>query len=302
MNKTAYIFPGQGSQYAGMGLDLYEQSSAAKAVFDEADRTLGFSLSKLCFEGPDEELKKTVNAQPALLTMSIACLAAAKERLPAADYMAGHSLGEYSALTAANSMTFADALRLSRERGRLMYEAGLQQPGTMSAIIGMQADALLEVCELTGAYVANYNCPGQIVISGKPDKIRAAGKMARQKGAKLAIPLAVSGAFHSPLMKPAAEQLAPQIRASAISAPSVPVIGNVFGRELQTEEDVRTELADQICNCVQWEATIRYLLAQGVTTFVEIGPGEVLTGLLKRIAPDARHMNVGKMEDIEALR
>lgn len=301
MGKTAYIFPGQGSQYAGMGLDLYQQSPAARGVFDEADRVLGFPLSKLCFEGPDEELKKTVNAQPALLTMSIACLAAAKEKLPKVDFAAGHSLGEYSALTAAGAMPFADALKLSRERGRLMFEAGQQVAGAMSAVIGMAAGPLQAVCEENGVYIANYNCPGQIVISGEPDKVRAAGKAAKQAGAKLAIPLAVSGAFHCPLMRPAAEQLAPQIDTTDVSTPQIPVIGNVQAQPLTTAEAIKQELKDQICSCVQWEDTIRYLLDQGVDTFIEIGPGEVLTGLLKRIAPEAKHINIGKLSDLETL-
>lgn len=299
MGKIAYVFPGQGSQYAGMGLDLYQNIPAAKAVFDEADEVLGFPLSKLCFEGPEGELTKTVNAQPALLAMSVACLAA-KEKLPKADFAAGHSLGEYSALAAAGAMPFADALKLSRERGRLMFEAGQQAAGAMSAVIGMAAEPLQAVCEENGVYIANYNCPGQIVISGEPDKVRAAGKAARKNGAKLAIPLAVSGAFHCPLMRPAAEQLAPQIDAAAVSAPQIPVIGNVQAQPLTTAEEIKQELMDQICSCVQWEGIVRYLLSQGVDTFIEIGPGEVLTGLLKRIAPEAKHINIGKLSDLEA--
>lgn len=301
MGKIAYVFPGQGSQYAGMGLDLYQQSPAARDIFDEADEVLGFPLSKLCFEGPEEELTKTVNAQPALLTMSVACLAAAKEKLPKADFAAGHSLGEYSALTAAGAMPFANALKLSRERGRLMFEAGQQVAGAMSAVIGMAAEPLQAVCEENGVYIANYNCPGQIVISGEPDKVRAAGKAARKNGAKLAIPLAVSGAFHCPLMRPAAEQLAPQIDAAPVSAPQILVIGNVQAQPLTTAEEIKQELKDQICSCVQWEGIVRYLLDQGVDTFIEIGPGEVLTGLLKRIAPEAKHINIGKLSDPEAL-
>lgn len=339
--KTAYIFPGQGSQYAGMGLDLYLKYPTAKAVFDEADRVLGFSLSQLCFEGPDGELKKTVNAQPSLLTMSIACLEAAREILPEPSFMAGHSLGEYSALTAAGALDFSTALSLALERGRLMYEAGLVNPGGMAAVIGMNPSLLGRICEETGAYIANLNCPGQIVISGATDCVKEAIKLARERGAKIAIPLQVSGAFHSPLMRSASDGLKDRIQSlplmshamqaaevlrsslpkvtvnieydkpdyaeiiqgtiesTFIRPPFIPVIGNTQVQLLRTAADVRTELTEQVCSCVRWEDTIRYMLAEGVDLFVEIGPGQVLTGLLKRIAPDAKHINIGKVEDIE---
>ncbi len=254
---------------------------------------------------PEEELTLTVNAQPALLTISIACLAAFKEAAPntflAPSYMAGHSLGEYSALTAAGALSFETAVNLSRERGRLMYEAGLEQPGTMAAIIALDKDTLAEVCEETGAYLANMNCPGQIVISGTKEAVKTASKLARTRGAKIAVPLEVSGAFHSPLIKSAQEKLAPQIMTAEVKAPDIPVIGNTEAQILDSADSIRSELCDQVCHCVEWENTVRYLLNQGVDTFVEIGPGQVLTGMIKRIDTNAKAINIGSMEDIEAL-
>ena len=305
MAKTAYMFPGQGSQYVGMGKDLYESSEAAREIFHAADETLGFSLSTLCFDGPDEELKKTVNAQPALLTVSMACLAAARERLgdamPSADFMAGHSLGEYTALTASGSLDFATAVRLARERGRLMYEAGLQLPGTMAAVIAMEAGKLEEICKATGAYIANLNCPGQIAISGTVDAVKAASTLARERGAKLAVQLQVSGAFHSPMMLSAAEGMRACIRDAKISLPRIPVIGNTMAQMLDNADSIRRELTEQVCGCVHWQETIENLLKEGVDTFIEIGPGKVLTGLVKRVNKEARTINLGTLEEITAL-
>lgn len=305
MSKTAYLFPGQGSQYVGMGQDLCEEYPAAKAVFDQADEVLGISLSQLCFEGPEDDLTETINAQPALLTMSIACLAAVQEAgdlLPEPTYMAGHSLGEYSALAAAGAMDFGTAVSLARERGRLMYEAGQQNPGTMAAIIGLDQKILEDVCLETGVYIANLNCPGQIAISGTVEAVKAASKLAKEKGAKLAIPLQVSGAFRSPLIVSAAEKLSPQIDQAQICTPVTPVIGNTRSQKLTSADIIRTELKEQICSCVQWENTIRVLLDHGVDSFVEIGPSQVLAGLLKRIAPEVKIINVGTKADIDALK
>lgn len=305
MGKVAYIFPGQGSQYSGMGLELYQKYASAKAVFDQADEALGFSISELCFEGSEEELKKTVNAQPALLTMSIACLEAAKEELgenlPAADYMAGHSLGEYTALAASQSIAFSDAVRLAHMRGQYMYDAGQKIPGTMAAVIGMDKEKVEQICKETGAYVANYNCPGQIAISGGKSEIREAKKRAKDAGAKLVLPLQVSGAFHSPLIREAADMLEPQIMNCDISAPEVPVISNTSVQVLDSREKIQEELKIQVCHSVRWEETIRYLLEQGVTTFIEFGPGHVLTGLLKRIDSGASAVNVGTVEEIQKI-
>ena len=352
MGYTAYIFPGQGSQYVEMGLDLYNKYESAKAVFDRADEVLGFPLSKLCFEGPEDELTLTVNAQPALLVTSLAVLAAvresAPEALPAPEFMAGHSLGEYTALTAAEALDFDTAVSLAQERGRLMYEAGLERPGAMAAVIGMSRELLAEICAETGAFIANLNCPGQIVISGVKDSVMKAAKLAKERGAKLAVQLQVSGAFHSPLMRSAAdglkesiqklpfigsmtraveavregvsfniqsnasfgvmaegahmERIREAVKGSLISAPRIPVIGNTAAQVLSTAEMVQDELLEQVCSCVQWEDTIKYLLSQGVDNFIEIGPGEVLTGLVQRISDDVTTMSIGDCDAIEALK
>lgn len=306
MAKTAYIFPGQGSQYVGMGQDLYNTYPSAKAVFDRADEILGFPLSKLCFEGSEEELELTVNAQPALLVTSIAALEAAREAYPGAlpepIFTAGHSLGEYTALTLAGVLNFETAVTMACERGRLMYEAGLEKPGAMAAVIGMNRELLGEICNETGAFIANLNCPGQIVISGTKERVANAMKIAKERGAKLAIQLQVSGAFHSPLMSSAAEGLTSYIVKTEIADPVLPVIGNTTARELATAEMVRDELIEQVCNCIRWEDTIRYMLSRGVDNFIEIGPGEVLTGLVQRISDDVTILNIGDCDAVELLK
>lgn len=302
MPKYAYVFPGQGSQYVGMGKDLYDAYESARHVFQAADRVLGTDFSELIFSGDTAELTKTVNAQPALLTMSIACLEAAREAnaLPQASCMAGHSLGEYSALVAAEAMDFETALKLTRERGHLMYEAGEKAPGAMAAVIGMERDALAQICRETGAFIANLNCPGQIAISGTQESVSAASALAKARGAKHSVSLQVSGAFHSPLIRSAADALAPRILAAEIRDPVISVIGNTGAQELTTAEAVRAELAEQVCSCVRWEDSIRWMLAQGVDTFIEIGPGKVLSGLLKRIHKAAVAVNIGDVESVKS--
>ncbi len=306
MSKVAYVFPGQGSQEIGMGLDLYEKFSSARAVFDKADKVLGFPLSKLLFEGPEDELKLTVNAQPALVTMSIACLEAAKEaapdKLPPAFFAAGHSLGEYSALAAAEVFDFKTAVYFAGERGRLMYEAGQARPGSMAAIIGLSVEALADICKDAGTYIANYNCPGQLVISGEAEKVKQASALAKTSGAKLAVPLQVSGAFHSPLMEPAVEGLSKVIDLKTIHTPAIPVIGNTKAQVLDCAEAVKSELLEQLCHSVQWQQTIEYLIGQGVDTFIEFGPGEVLKGLIKRINRNVTTINIRNAQDIRNLR
>ena len=302
--KTAYLFPGQGSQAVGMGRDLYESYPAARAVFDEADERLGFALSRLCFEGPEDELRKTVNSQPALVTVSFACLRAARESgsgLPSPAFVAGHSLGEYTALAAAGALDFGDTVYLARERGRLMYEAGLAQPGGMAAIIGLDEDVLAEVCRETDTRIANINCPGQLVISGATDNIAGAVDLAREKGASRVIPLEVSGAFHTPLMQPAVDGLAGIIPTLTFREPAVPVIANTSARPVTTEEAIKAELLDQLCNSVQWQASIEYMLKNGVTSVIEIGPGRVLAGLMRRIDRSVDTRNIGDAEAIKAL-
>ena len=305
MTQTAWVFPGQGSQSVGMCRDLYDNVKSARAVFEQADKALGFSISRLCFEGPEDELRQTINAQPALVTAGYACLEAAREisgdKLPAPFFLAGHSLGEYTALAAAGVFDFTIAVRLARERGRLMYEAGQKRPGAMSAIMGLDEVKLTEVCKASDTVMANINSPGQIVISGAAENIKKAMELATAAGASRAIPLQVSGAFHSPLMQPAVQGMIKYLDATAFKKPSIPVIGNVAALPLATPEDVKTELRKQLTSPVQWQRTIEYMVQQGVTIFIEIGPAKVLTGLIKRINKEVAVQNLGDLAAIKAL-
>ena len=304
-NKVAYVFPGQGSQYVGMGRDLYENFASAKAIFDQADEVLKFSLSRLCFDGPEDELRQTINAQPALLTTSFACLKASQETggdvLPPPALTAGHSLGEYTALAVAGVIDFATAVYLARERGRLMYEAGLVRPGTMAAIIGLDEAILAEVCSQTGTWIANINCPGQLVISGDVENVAQAIELAKAKGAPRAIPLQVSGAFHTPLMQPAFDGMSEILPTISFNDPIIPVIGNVTAQPLTTAESLKTELLKQLRSCVQWQRSIETMVKEGVSTFIEIGPGKVLTGLIRRIDKDVKTINMGDLATIRSL-
>jgi [acyl-carrier-protein] S-malonyltransferase len=302
--KTAYVFPGQGSQSVGMGLDLYRDYDAARAVFEQADKALGFAISKLCFEGPEDELIKTVNAQPAIVAVSFACLEATRSLnggLPPAGFVAGHSLGEYTALAAAGVLDFATAVYLARERGRLMHEAGQITPGGMAAVIGLDEAPLAEVCRQTGTRIANINCPGQIVISGAKDDLAKAVELVKEKGASRAIPLQVSGAFHTALMQPAVDGMAEIMATLNFNNPNVPIIGNTTARPLTTAGAVKEELLNQLCNCVQWQRSVEYMVNDGVSTFVEIGPGRVLAGLIKRIDRGVNIINIGNAEAVKNL-
>ena len=311
---TAWIFPGQGSQLVGMGRDLYEQFPAARAVFDEADEALGLPLARLCFEGPEAELTATENAQPALLTMSTALLHAIKQArgaaLPLPQAVAGHSLGEYSALVAVGALSFGQALRLVRRRGELMAEA---HEGSMAAVIGLASEALERICRevsdslsshhetASTVVVANYNAPDQLVISGSTLAVEHASLLARERGARRVIPLKVSAAFHSPLMIHAAEGMARAIEIATVRDPQVPLIANVTAEPLITADDVRREAVAQVVAPVRWIASVQRMAHEGVTTFLELGPGKVLTGLIRRIAPEAQLINVGSADDVRAF-
>ena len=302
-SPTAWIFPGQGAQTVGMGRDVYEQSLAARAVFDQADDVLGFALGRLCFEGPVAELTQTENAQPALLTTSIALLHAATQcaDLQPPMYMAGHSLGEYTALVAAGGLRFEDALRLVRRRGELMAAA---TEGTMAAVMGLDLPTLEAVCaeasERGVVVVANQNAPGQLVLSGTTDAVERAGVLAKGRGAKRVVPLNVSAAFHSPLLVQAAEGLQAAIAAvDQISAPQPAVVSNVSAEPLSDATTIRTELVTQVTAPVRWIASVERMHRDGVTQFVEIGPGTVLTGLVKRIVPGAELINVHDIASLE---
>jgi [acyl-carrier-protein] S-malonyltransferase len=292
MVKTACIFPGQGSQYVGMGRDLYETHPAAREVFDEADRLLGFKLSEVCFKGPEERLRQTRYTQPTILVHSVAVWRIFEQEGFRPDFVAGHSVGEYSALVSAGALTFGDALRLVRERAEAMYAAGLERPGSMAALIGLpeeNLDRLIKEHARGGVLAAaNYNSPIQVVISGEVGSVESAVAGAKDFGAKRAIPLKVSGAFHSPLMEPARQRLAASLRKTPFSGARIPVVPNVTGEATIDSVRIRELLEEQLTSPVLWHQSMRFLLEQGVSCFVELGPGAVLCGLLKRIASDAQ--------------
>jgi|SRR5680860_344814 len=292
----ALVFPGQGSQAVGMGKDLYDTSDIARSVFDQADQLLGASLTGICFDGPAETLEDTFNAQPALLTMSIAALADLHTRADAQGVTlapvvtAGHSLGEFTALVAANAISFADALLLVRERGRLMKEVGSERPGGMAAVIGMDDDALVEVVEEAGSEgiirVANANCPGQTVISGEIPALELAMELAKARGARRVARLGVSIASHSPLMEDASHQLVEHLDSVEFRDPHIPIVGNVSARSIASVEGIREELAHHMERPVNWTGSVREMIDMGASIFVELGPGNVLSGLIRRIDRD----------------
>jgi [acyl-carrier-protein] S-malonyltransferase len=291
--KIAYVFPGQGSQWAGMGRDLLDSLPKARAVFEEADSVLGFPLSKLCFEGPEEVLRQTVNAQPAIMTMSIVHLRTSPQLVdqPQPSFLAGHSLGEYTALVAAGTLPFADALRLARERGRLMQEAGDRTPGGMLAIIGLDEAGVRVVCQETGMEIANINSPGQIAISGPAVALEKATLLAKEKGAQRVVTLPVSGAFHSRLMQPAADGMARAVANLHFQDASIPIVANTTARPLTGGDALKAELLQQLCHSVLWQRSVEWMIGEKVAEFVEIGPGQVLTGLIKRISKDVRALS-----------
>ena len=302
--KVAYVFPGQGSQKVGMGRDLYDRFLLAQKVFDEADAALGSPLSQLCFQGPEEELLKTVNVQPAILVTSIACLRATQEAshnsLPTPHFVAGHSLGEYTALVAANVLSLSDAVILVRERGRLMYEAGLINPGSMLAIIGLDEEIVENICLESKTETSNINCPGQIVISGTSEALAEAGKLSRAKNARI-IPLKVSGAFHSALMEPILADFNNVLSNFVFLPPTVPIISNTTAKPLTDVDSIKNELSTQLRHCIQWQRSVEYMMYNEVNTFYEIGPGRVLSSLIKRINPELQTLNISEVEDIQKI-
>ena len=299
---AAWVFPGQGSQLVGMGQDLFEASPVARRLFLDADSILERPLSEICFRGPEDLLRQTENTQPAILTASLACLAVAEERglLPslAPAYMAGHSLGEYTAAVAANSLSFEDGLGLVQERGRLMQMAGEKNPGTMAAILGLDEGTARGLCGETGTQFCNLNSPGQIVIGGSVEAVETAIEKAPSFGARRAVRLSVSGAFHTALMEPAVEGMSKVLAQIEIRDPVVPIIGNGNAQPLATAGAIREELLYQLTHPVQWQRSVELMVASGVSRFVEFGPGGVLCGLVRRIAPDAETLSISGIESL----
>jgi len=302
--KLAYIFPGQGAQYVGMGRDLYDNFPQAKEIFDEANKILGFDLKGLCFEGPMDKLSTTSFSQPAILVASIAALRSLKSKENNLDVKAalGLSLGEYTALVSADSFDFRDALMLVRARGQFMEEASKENPGKMASILGMDKDIVEDVCKEAGCEIANLNCPGQVVISGKNDSIDKAIDLAKAKGAKRSVVLEVSGPFHSLQMKSAAVKLKDFLDKVNIKKPSFPVVSNVDASYQTDAESIKKNLVTQLTERTYWEDSIRLLAKEGVRTFLEIGPGKVLKGLLRRIDSSLVVYNVGTTQEIENLQ
>jgi [acyl-carrier-protein] S-malonyltransferase len=302
MSKTALLFAGQGAQAVGMGQDLAAAFPSAKAWFDRANAALGYDLASICFNGPESELTKTENAQPGIFLVSWVAFQLLKERAPSLEFdaTAGLSLGEFTALTAAGAMSFEDGLRVVRQRGRFMQEACEATHGGMAAVIGLDEAPTREVCAEAGVVLANLNCPGQLVISGETDKITKAVELTKAKGAKRAIALPVAGAYHSPLMAGAQLKLQAELAKVKLSPPVVPVISNVTGETHTSAADISTRLVEQVTSSVLWEKSMRTLLAQGFTRFIELGPGTALSGFMKRIDKGAQMLNVADVASLEA--
>ncbi len=302
MSKTALLFAGQGAQVIGMGKDLATNFPSAQTWFDRANAALGYDLASVCFNGPEAELTKTENAQPGIFLVSWVAFELLKERVPALkfDATAGLSLGEFTALTAAGAMSFEDGLRVVRQRGRFMQEACEATQGGMAAVIGLDEAPTREVCAEAGVVLANLNCPGQLVISGEAGKITKACELAKAKGAKRAIPLTVAGAYHSPLMASAQPKLQAELAKAKLSSPGVPVISNVTAQPHTSPDQISARMVEQVTSSVRWEESMRYLLAQGYTRFIELGPGAALSGFMKRINKEAQMLNVSDAASLEA--
>ncbi|MDH6368442.1 [acyl-carrier-protein] S-malonyltransferase [Paenibacillus sp. PastF-3] len=306
MSKIAFVFPGQGAQAVGMGKDVYDALPNSRAVFEKGDEVLGFPLSKLIFEGPDSDLKQTVNTQPALLTASVAYLEALREQGMKPDYVAGHSLGEYSALVAAGVLSYEDAVTLVRLRGRFMEEAVPGGQGAMAAVLGAEREALAVLCQTISeesgvVELANVNCPGQIVVSGSQEGVNGVVQRVKEAGGKRAIPLEVSGPFHSSMMRAAADRLAEELKKVTFNTPNVPVIVNVTASPVTDPEEIRELLVRQVYSPVLWQDSIEWLIADGVDTFVEIGSGSVLAGLIRKIDKTVKVININTLESVQTV-
>ena len=306
MSKIAYLFPGQGSQVVGMGKDISDKNECAKNVFDKANQSLGFDLKTMCFEGPEESLKVTYNTQPALLTTSVALYEAAKTLLPKADYVAGHSLGEYSALVVSGSLTFEDAVRTVHIRGKLMNEAVPSGVGAMAAVMGGERELIKQVCNQVAStglpvQMANINCPGQIVISGIKEGVEKASTLLKENGVKRVIELPVSGPFHSELMEPIAKDLEKVLNTIQVSDSTIPVVSNIDAMAKVDGTQIKSSLVKQVYSSVLWEDSIQYMINQGVDTLVEIGSGKVLTGLVKKIDKNVKVHNIYDSESLNTV-
>ena len=303
--KVAYVFPGQESHSVGMGLDLYVHYASAREVFDEVDKNLGFSLSRLCFEGPQDDLKQTVNVQPALLATSVACLRAAQEvsnnGIPEPTFVAGHDVGTYAALVASGVLSLADASRLIRERGRLMNEAGQRAGGGMVSMTGLDIEVFKNICFSTGVEIAYIDAPDQVTLAGTNENLTKARRLAQIKGARRIVPLRVNGPFNCILMEPAIERLRNAISEFTFNKPTVPIIANVTAQPLTDLEAIKEELVSQIVRPVQWQQSVENMIARGVTTFFEMGPGEMLTRLIKRISPGAQAFNISNAQTVSEI-
>ena len=303
-NKYAFLFPGQGSQSVGMGVDLYKASSLVKDVFEEVDDALGRKLSQIIFEGPEEELRKTVNAQPAIMTVSIASYRFAEDSLqqvPKPAFLAGHSLGEFTSLVASGVLDLSETARLVQKRGELMQKACELRPGAMAAVLGLDAVTLMEISSQTGTYVSNINTANQIVISGEKKQVAMALDMSMARGARKVIPLKVAGAFHSGLMEPAKEGLIKALAVMDFNEPMIPIVGNTNFQKLDTSEQVKNELVNQLCNCVNWKQSVDYMVDSGVSEFIEFGPGKALAAMVKRINSDCKVFSVDSVQSVDKL-